>query len=162
MADALGSVGVLLGGWFVLRYGWYLVDPLISIGISLLIMRGAYGLTREALHILMEGTPAHLKTEEVLTALEAVQGVENIHDLHIWNISGRIPALSAHLLVNTSCANYPQILSQCQRLLAEKFGIFHSTLQLEPSCPLAEKRSCQLLISGNLPCSPKDKGASFK
>lgn len=157
MADALGSVGVLVGGWLVLRYGWYLADPLISIGISLLIMRGAYNLTREALHILMEGTPAHLKTEEVLTALEAVEGVANVHDLHIWNISGRIPALSAHLLVNTPCASYPQILACCQKLLAEKFGIFHSTLQLEPTCPLAEKPSCQLLTSGNPPCSSKEK-----
>lgn len=144
IGDALASVGVILAGLVVLRFHWYPADPLISVGISLVIIRSAYRLTGEALRILMEGTPPGLDLDEIVHALAAVPGVKDVHDLHIWNITGNISALSMHVVVGPDQPDFQRILDACNRLLASRFGVFHSTIQLECSCPMSCGFNCSL------------------
>lgn len=145
IGDAVASLGVIAAGFLMLRYRWYLADPLISVAVSLVIVRGAYRIVRETMHILMEGTPRGLHTEEIVRALERLPGVKNVHDLHAWNISYNIPSLSMHIIVDPGYPDYQEVLDRCNRVLAKDFGIFHSTVQLECRCGLEGKVKCSLV-----------------
>jgi cobalt-zinc-cadmium efflux system protein len=110
--------------------GWAPIDPILSLLIALLILASTIQLLREALHVLMEGVPSSLRLEEVGRLLARIQGVRNVHDLHIWTISPGRAALSAHMDVVDLTA-WPQILEQSRRLLRERYRIDHVTLQPE-------------------------------
>lgn len=146
LSDALSSVGVIVGGLLMMRYQWYIADPIISIGISLQLLRSAYYLTREALHILMEGTPAKVRGDKIIETLQQLPGIQNIHDLHIWSISSGIPALTMHAIVDPG-VNYQELLDKCNLILAGDFAIFHSTVQLEQECRLAGQTTCNLFLT---------------
>jgi cobalt-zinc-cadmium efflux system protein len=136
--DALSSLGVVAAGLLALRWRWYVADPLIS----LLIIKSAWGLVRDSFRILMESAPQSLLLPKVVSALESLPDVANVHDLHVWNISGRIPAVSMHVLLQPGGADYQGVLERCQRLLARDFGIFHVTIQLETACLMQDGRGC--------------------
>ncbi|MGB9905463.1 MAG: cation diffusion facilitator family transporter, partial [Desulfotomaculales bacterium] len=138
--DALSSLGVVAAGLLALRWRWYVADPLISLLISFLIIKSAWGLVRDSFQILMESTPPDLLLPEVIRALENLPEVANVHDLHAWNISGRVPAVSMHVLLKSASADYQNVLERCQHLLARDFGIFHATVQLETSCPAQKSK----------------------
>ncbi|MGB9845947.1 MAG: cation diffusion facilitator family transporter, partial [Desulfotomaculales bacterium] len=121
--DALSSLGVVAAGLLALRWRWYVADPLISLLISFLIIKSAWGLVRDSFQILMESTPPDLLLPEVIRALENLPEVANVHDLHAWNISGRVPAVSMHVLLKSASADYQNVLERCQHLLARDFGI---------------------------------------
>jgi cobalt-zinc-cadmium efflux system protein len=108
--------------------GWTPIDPILSILVSLLIVRSTWRLLAQSTGVLMEGVPAHLDYEEVGRALSQVAGVSAVHDLHVWQMSSERAALSAHLLIREP-AQWPQTLVAAQRLLAERFHIDHVTLQ---------------------------------
>lgn len=132
LGDALSSVGVLVAGVVIWATGWLYADALISIVISGVIVWGALRLIREAVDVLLEAVPAHLDLAEVLHAMEDAEGVVTVHDLHIWTISSGMHALSAHVVVS-SCdlGRSDAILGRLRRMLLERFGLDHVTLQIE-------------------------------
>lgn len=132
LSDALGSVGVITAGLLIRFKGWRHADPLVSLFIGGLIAINAWLLVKRSVNILLEGTPAHLSVEKVVTAIRAVEGVVDIHDLHLWTITTGMEAMSGHLTVD-HLSRGPEVLSAVNRLLAERFSITHTTFQLEPS-----------------------------
>ncbi|AIQ15626.1 hypothetical protein H70357_02120 [Paenibacillus sp. FSL H7-0357] len=132
VSDALGSVGALLAGLIMKLFSWYIADPIISVLVALLILRGAWGVIKQAFHILMEGTPLNVNTRDVQEALLRIDGVIEVHDLHIWTITSGLDALSGHLLIQDH-KDHQRVLQEATSLVEETFGIQHSTLQIENS-----------------------------
>ncbi|HEY1334150.1 MAG TPA: cation diffusion facilitator family transporter [Myxococcaceae bacterium] len=132
LGDALSSVGVLVGAGVMALTGWHWVDPLISIAISAVVVVGAWRLLREAVDVLLETVPPHVDVDGVERALACIPRVTAVHDLHIWTVGSGMVALSAHLVVDepSACEN-DTILVAAKRALVERFGIDHSTLQIE-------------------------------
>ncbi len=138
LGDALGSVGAIVAGIVMLAFGWYIADPIISVLVSLLILRSAWSVIKHTVHILMEGTPATIDQGAVKSALIGIPGVLDVHDLHIWTITSGMDSLSCHLLVEDQ-ANQQTILQQAIRTIEEKFKIQHATIQIETSETRHEK-----------------------
>lgn|SRR5574344_250493 len=140
IGDLLGSLGAIIAG--VLIYGWhlYLADTIVSIIIALLVLNSSIRITNTAVQILMESAPKNIDINGVKASIEAINGVSNVHDLHIWNISSNTVSLSVHIV--TEETDYAKILNIINNLLKEKFQISHSTIQIEPKdfhendCPL--------------------------
>lgn len=130
-SDALGSLAALTAGAVIYFTGWRPIDPILSLAIAALISISTLLLLRDALHVLMEGVPRQLELSEVGRALARVPSVQGVHDLHIWNISSGQIALSAHVEIR-ELSHWPQVLDNSRRLLLERFGIEHVTLQPEP------------------------------
>lgn len=128
--DLLGSFAAVLAGAVIYFTGWKPIDPILSLVIAVLILGSTLHLLREALHVLMEGVPRYLRLDEVGRALARLPEVRDVHDLHIWNISSGQIALSAHIRVDR-LDGWPQLLAQARRVLNERFGIEHVTLQPE-------------------------------
>ncbi|MEP6991971.1 MAG: cation diffusion facilitator family transporter [bacterium] len=135
--DALGNIGTVAAGAAVAFLGWRWADPVASVVIALLVCWSAFALLKESVDVLMEGTPSGIDSESVRLALVAVEGVQAVHDLHIWSIaSGRI-SMSAHVAVDGSRPDRDVLPALCSRL-REGFGITHVTLQLEGECAASE------------------------
>lgn len=132
ISDALGSIGALLAGLLIYLFAWYWADPLISVLVALLILKGAWGVIKQTVHILMEGTPVTINQDEVKAALEAIDGVINVHDLHIWTITSGLDSLSCHLLIEDE-RDSQQILQQAIDTIRQQFQIEHTTIQVEKS-----------------------------
>lgn len=130
IGDALGSVGAIVAGIVMYLFGWYIADPIISVVVALLILKSAWGLIASSVHILMEGTPAEISHEEVTAELLKIEGVENVHDLHIWCITSGFDSLSCHLRINDEHKGQV-ILQAAIDTLREKFKIDHTTIQIE-------------------------------
>ncbi len=128
--DLIGSVAALTSGAVIYFTGWQPVDPLLSVVIALLILVSTLRLLREAVHVLMEGVPAGIQLREVGVVLAQVAGVSSVHDLHIWTIASGQVALSAHLDIE-DMAKWPQVLEDARRVMRQRFGIEHVTLQPE-------------------------------
>lgn len=128
--DLLGSVAALAAGIVIVMTGWTPIDPILSLFVAMLILFSASRLLREVLRVLMEGVPRHLDAHEVGDMLATVPGVRAVHDLHIWTLSSSSYALAAHVDVDGISA-WKWILPELQRILRERFGITHSTLQPE-------------------------------
>ena len=136
LSDALGSVGVIVAAVIIQTTGVSLADPLIAGAIGVFILPRTWGLMRQAIHVLMEGVPPHLDVREIETAMTTVHGVQAVHDLHIWTLTSGKDAMSSHVVVDNLTAG-DRILRDLHRLLHERFGIEHTTLQLE-SEPLVQ------------------------
>lgn len=132
LGDALGSVGAIVAGLVMMIFGWYIADPIISVLVALLILRGAWGIIKHTVHVLMEGTPITVNPAEVKEVLENIEGVINVHDLHIWTITSGLDSLSCHLLIKDQ-EDDQLILQQAIQLIAERFKIQHTTIQIETS-----------------------------
>ena len=132
LGDALSSLGVLVGAAVMYFTGWAWVDPIISIAISAVIVVGGWRVLREAVDVLLETVPPHVDVAGVEKALGCIPRVTAVHDLHIWTVGSGMVALSAHLVVDepSACEN-DTILVAAKRALVERFGIDHSTLQIE-------------------------------
>ncbi|MHA7835793.1 MAG: cation diffusion facilitator family transporter, partial [Algiphilus sp.] len=130
MGDLLGSVAALTAGAVIYFTGWTPIDPLLSLFVASLILVSAGRLLREVLQVLMEGVPRGISADEVGRAMAAVPGVRAVHDLHIWSLSSSAHALAAHVDLH-AIDDWERLLPQLQALLAERFGITHSTLQPE-------------------------------
>jgi cobalt-zinc-cadmium efflux system protein len=130
LGDALGSVGVIGAAVIIQTAGFYLADPLISAAIGLFILPRTWALMRQALHILMEGVPPHLDVRQIEAAMAMVPGVRAVHDLHVWTLTSGKEAMSSHVVVDDLSAG-DRILRQLHTLLHERFGIEHTTIQLE-------------------------------
>jgi cobalt-zinc-cadmium efflux system protein len=144
VGDMLGSAGAILAGLIMLLTGWYLADPLLSAGIGLLILRGSWRLLVESVNILMEATPAHIDMAELRGAVQAVDGVQDIHDVHIRTVTSGLVAMSGHLEVSSG-QDWHTVLVEVSDLLRHRFGIAHVTLQPEePHTAPGAFRGCSL------------------
>lgn len=130
VSDALGSVGAIAAGLVMIFTGWYYADSIISILISVLILRGAWTLIRDSSHILLEGTPSRLDIDAVEKSIASHAGVKSVHDLHAWTLTEGHEALSAHLVVSDMQSG-EALMGEIKSLLLQKFHISHVTLQLE-------------------------------
>ena len=130
IGDALGSVGAIIAGALMLLYGWYAADPLFSAIISLLIVWSSWNLIRESTNVLLEGTPAHINLRAVEEAILETQGVEDVHDLHVWTITSGREALSAHVIY-ADTTSPPLLLNELRNKLHDRFGVDHLTIQME-------------------------------
>ena len=129
-ADLLGSGAVLVAALVIVTTGWTLVDPLVSIGIALLIVASAWGVLRDSTSILMEATPSGMDAEAVATAIVEVDGVTSVHDLHVWRITSGFDALAAHVLVGRG-EDCHGLRREIEAVLRDRFGITHTTLQVD-------------------------------
>jgi cobalt-zinc-cadmium efflux system protein len=134
VGDAVSSVGAILAGILMWIGNWYWADPLASLLVGFLILYNAWGLVRDSVDILLEGTPSHINLESVKSDLSEVPGVHSIHDLHIWTLTSGIHALSCHAVVNENDNNH-NILKELSFRIKEKYHIEHATIQLEICCP---------------------------
>jgi cobalt-zinc-cadmium efflux system protein len=130
VSDALGSVGAIAAGLVMLLTGWYVADPLISILIGLLILHSSWNLVKESFSVLMQAVPRGIRLEDVQQALEEVEGVSKVHDLHVWAVTSDIFTLSAHAVVENG-GDFHQVLNGIEDTLKERFNIEHTTIQLE-------------------------------
>ena len=132
VGDTLSTAAVIAGGWAILATGDYWIDSVLSLGIGVLILWSGFGIVRETLNILLEGTPRGVKLELVENAIRAVEGVNDVHDLHVWSIGSETHALSCHIAI----ADIPpsvseRILRDVKDCLHHGFRIDHTTIQFE-------------------------------
>ncbi|MFD2330276.1 cation diffusion facilitator family transporter [Cohnella sp. GCM10020058] len=130
LGDALGSVGAIAAGILMMAFGWYIADPIISIVVSVLILRSAWLVITQTVHVLMEGTPPGIDHEEVKSALLTLDGVRDVHDLHIWTITSGLDSFSCHILVEDG-VQCQDVLQRAITLIEGRFGISHATIQVE-------------------------------
>lgn len=136
--DTLSTAAVIAGAWVILGTGQFWIDPALSFGIGALILWSSFGIIRETLNILLEGTPRGIDVGQVAAAVAEVPGVNDVHDLHIWSIGSRTHALACHI----SIADIPPseseiILREVQARLRQRFRIDHTTVQFEHvTCPV--------------------------
>jgi cobalt-zinc-cadmium efflux system protein len=140
LGDLLGAIGIIVGA-IVIRYtGWEQVDPVLSILIGVLIVWTAWDIIKESLNILLEGSPRGLELQSVISEMRGIEGVLDVHDLHIWSLGSSTHALSCHVLIEDvppSASNC--ILRRVNDVLADRFHIRHTTVQFEHvSCAMSE------------------------
>lgn len=135
-ADALGSVAVIVSAVVILTTGWEAADPIASLLIGLMIVPRTVKLLRETLDVLLEAAPKDVDMAEVRAHMLALDGVEDVHDLHAWTITSGLPVLSAHVVVGADALNaigHEKMLHELQHCLGDHFDVEHCTFQLEPS-----------------------------
>ncbi len=130
MSDALGSLGVILSAVLTAVGGWTWVDPLVGAAIGLFILPRAAALGRDALRVLVQAAPHGIDVAEVRATLAGIDGVEDVHDLHVWTLTSEMDVLSAHLVV-ADAGTGQRVLADGRRALAERFHLDHATLQVE-------------------------------
>ncbi len=172
VGDMLGSVGALAAALVMLATGWYLVDPLLSAGIGLLILWSSWRLLQESVDVLLEATPVHVDPAEVRRAMIAVDGVTGVHDLHVWTVTSRFVAMSSHVEVSGR-RPWQAVLLDLSGLLRERFGIAHVTLQPEepsgatdpfPGCSLDSpegRHACLVPAQRPVPATPHTHEAHY-
>jgi len=128
--DAIASLGVVVAGLVIVTTGWEYADPLISVLIGVLILASSWGILRDSVLVLLEAAPRGIDPGRVGQRMASLAGVVDVHDLHVWTITSGFPALSAHVLVRPG-DDCHAIRRQLERLLDDKFGIDHTTLQVD-------------------------------
>jgi cobalt-zinc-cadmium efflux system protein len=130
VSDAIGSVGAIAAGAIMVTTGWYLADPVISVFIGGLVLFSSWSLVRDSLSVLMQAVPKTIRLEEVRRTIEAVDGVSEVHDLHVWAVTSDIFTLSAHAVVSDG-QDFHEVLNSIEDTLRARFNIEHTTIQLE-------------------------------
>lgn len=136
LGDLLGSVATIVAALVIAFTGWYAADPLLSVLIGGLVVFGAWSLLRESVDVLLEAAPRGMVVADVRRAMDAVPGVEGVHDLHVWTVTSGLTALSAHVETN-DITDWEQCMTSLARMLREQFDIAHVTLQPEAPHPAA-------------------------
>jgi cobalt-zinc-cadmium efflux system protein len=132
IGDTVSTAAVIVGGWAILATGRYWIDPVLSVGIAILILWSGFGIVRETLNILLEGTPRGIKLGLVEHAIREVEGVNDVHDLHVWSIGSETSALSCHISIEDIPPSVSErILRDVKARLLERFHIDHTTIQFE-------------------------------
>ena len=137
IGDALASVGVIVGGVVIYWTGWFVVDPILSCGIGIIILIGSFRVTKEAVHILLEASPKHADAHKVAACINAIDSVKDVHDMHIWSLCSNYLALSTHVsIVEDASRSSHELRQEINDKLQTQFGIFHTTIQIEQvGCP---------------------------
>jgi cobalt-zinc-cadmium efflux system protein len=140
LGDLLGAAAIVVGALVIRASGWMQIDPLLSILISLLIVWTAWGITRESLNILLEGLPRGLELKQVIGAVREIDGVLDVHDLHIWSLGSNSHALSCHVLIaDMPPSQSDHILHEVKHVLSDRFHVHHTTVQFEHmSCAISD------------------------
>ncbi|HET7579256.1 MAG TPA: cation diffusion facilitator family transporter [Bacillales bacterium] len=142
IGDLVGSIGAIVAALLILLFSWEWADPVASILVSILILVSGWRVTRDAIHVLMEGKPHGVDVEEIKKKLLAMAAVKNVHDLHIWSITSDFPSLSCHLVVAGN-NDRDVVLREATDLLHQEFSIKHTTVQIEgESSNLKDKEEC--------------------
>jgi cobalt-zinc-cadmium efflux system protein len=130
LGDFAGSVGAVVAAVIVINTGWTLVDPIVSMFIGLLIIHSSWKLLKESLHVLLEGAPRGLDTEEITRRIKSIDGVCEIHDFHVWSLTTGVILLTAHICVSDP-EEGTKVLESVTKMLDKEFGLSHSTIQIE-------------------------------
>ncbi|PLR97867.1 cation diffusion facilitator family transporter [Bacillus sp. T33-2] len=130
LGDMLGSFGAIIAALLIYFFGWGIADPIASVAVCVLILVSGWRVTKESLHVLMEGAPDELKLDEIKPALLRIPHVCEVHDLHVWSITSGVPMLSCHISI-TEDGEHDAALHNAQSILHDQFGIDHSTIQVE-------------------------------
>jgi len=140
-ADALGSLGAIAAGVVILATDWLYADPLAGMLIGLLVLASSWRLLREPFDVLMEAAPRGIDVDAVGRDMAAVSGVREVHDLHVWTVTSGFPALAAHVMIDPA-EEVDEVRRRVEALLAERYGIEHTTLQAmsEPLLELEDRR----------------------
>lgn len=140
--NTISSVAVIITGFIALNTGITIVDPLVAFLIAGLVARSAYSIVRSSTHILLEGAPSELNMREILKTLKQLDGVIDVHDLHVWTISTGMDALSGHVVVRDQMLSLSsKLLSEINTVLAERYNITHTTIQLEHEREISFRRT---------------------
>lgn len=133
VADAFGSVAVILGGWLIASYGWTVVDPLLTAAIAVYILAHSYGMLRETISILMESAPKGFPMKEMTRAMEQTEHVCDVHHVHVWRLDERETAMEAHVEVEgvSELAALDALKRDLKQTLRADYGIGHATLEIE-------------------------------
>ncbi len=132
--DFLGWVGVLIAGAIIYFTGAYIIDPIISILIGLIVIYSAWGIVKESANIILEGVPEGLNVQEIGTEIKNIQNVNDAHDIHVWSLGTDYNALSAHVVIsNMTVDQSHEVLNKINTMLKEKFSIEHTTIEFECS-----------------------------
>jgi cobalt-zinc-cadmium efflux system protein len=134
LGDLLGSVAVVTAGILIMAFGWFIIDPIFSAVIGVLILISSGRLLWKVAHVLMEGTPAHLDLHRLCRRLEQEAGITGVHDIHAWSLTTGYDAFSAHVTTDRSTGETSdQMLQRLRDIATQEFGIAHVTIQLEDS-----------------------------
>jgi cobalt-zinc-cadmium efflux system protein len=137
--DVAASVGVVIAGAVILITGWLYIDPLLSLAIAAFIAYSAWGIVRESVHLLLEGTPGEIDLDAVTTEISQTKLVTNVHDLHVWALSSEEVALSCHVVVgDCPLGDAEHIVRDLEGRLCDRFAIGHTTIQVESCHPCGE------------------------
>ena len=132
IGDTLSSVAAVVGGTIILWTKWYPIDAILSLLIGVIILISAVNVTKDAVHILLENSPRHADAFTVAEHLRDLNAVKNVHDMHVWSLCSNYSVLSAHVVIHEGTSlSYDQILKQINDVLQTRFGIHHTTIQLE-------------------------------
>jgi cobalt-zinc-cadmium efflux system protein len=154
LGDLLGAAAIILGALLMRATGWVQIDPILSIAIALLIVWTAWDVIRESLNILLEGLPRGVDLDNVVGAMRRVDGVLDVHDLHIWSLGSSSHALSCHVLIEDMPPSQSDcILTRLNSMLGDRFHLHHTTIQFEHV-------SCA--VSGSGCVIPVDAAASHR
>ncbi|MDD5127060.1 MAG: cation diffusion facilitator family transporter [Dehalococcoidales bacterium] len=146
LGDALASMGVIAGGIIIMITGWYVVDPLVSVFIGIIIALAAWRILREGLKVLLEASPAGIDVNRMVSVLNRLPGVKDVHDVHVWSISPELHAMSCHVLIDDIATSQAALVREkIEQVLRDEFQIGHSALQME----------CQVCSENDLFCSLK-------
>ena len=147
LGDLVGSVGIVIGAAVIRYTGWERIDPILSILIGALIIWTAWDIIKESLNILLEGLPRGLNLQSVISAMRQVEGVQDVHDLHIWSLGSTTRALSCHVLIEDLPPSTSEgTLRRLNDLLAERFGIHHTTVQFEHMNCVVSENGCVIPV----------------
>jgi cobalt-zinc-cadmium efflux system protein len=149
MGDLLGATAILAGAVVIRFTGWLYVDPILSIGIALLIVYSAFDIIRESLNILLEGLPRGMNLSEITRAMSQVEGVLEVHDLHVWSLGAKTHALSSHVLIDDMPPSESgKILTRVNEALCA-LGIHHTTIQFEHVPCFMADQGCHMTESAH-------------
>lgn len=140
LADTLVSVGVIISGVAIKFTGWNIIDPIIGLVIALIILHSTWDILRESIRLALDGTPEQFDIEDISSRMQSVEGVENVHHIHIWAISTTEYALTAHVVIS-SLNDLPAIKAKLKEVLDEA-GIRHSTLEFEDAAHRCQDETC--------------------
>ena len=140
LGDTLSTAAVIVGGFAILLTRQQWIDPLLSLIIAAMILWSSWSIVRETLHILLEGTPRSVDLNEIRAAMQKVEGVVNVHDLHVWSLTSQSHALSSHVqVVEMQVAESEALVGRLNHQLRDHVGIHHTTIQLEVTdCPTVD------------------------
>ena len=142
--DVISSIAVIFVGAFTFFTGVPGLDPLVALLIAVFIARGGFKIAKESAHILLEGAPSHVDIEEIRASILKIEKVLEVHDLHVWTIASGMNALSGHIVVpDQILSEADKAVQAINRMLLEKYGITHTTLQVEPEKKVSFKRGLE-------------------
>lgn len=143
LSDTLGSVGAILASLVILFFGWNMADAVISGVVALLILSSSWILLRDAVDILLEGTPAHINLMALKDRLSGAAGIQSVHDLHVWTLTSGVLAMSCHVVVGDDAEGGADVLGKIHRIAHDDFRIDHTTIQVETDKAAGEEfESC--------------------